>query len=172
MAKADSFYTFQIKKQIHLWGIDKETLGFGVSVKNLNHFRVWVSKIKEVTRFFISASLWASWPEYPISRDKGSPSICRCWDFSHERFISCFQGDREEGQSVPLALPMLSVNLIQNNQHPIKAYLGLGCPGLQQYFVHIIPEYSTIRTCVLWTKLYSLGFCFLIYTTKKWNQTK
>ena len=45
----------------------------------------------------------------------------------HERFISCFQGDRKESQNVPLVLALSYVTLIQNNQDAIMAYLGMIC---------------------------------------------
>ena len=48
---------------------------------------------------------------------------------SKERFISWFQGDRKEGQSVPLSLALL----IQNNQYGIEVHFGAACPGPQEY---------------------------------------
>ena len=51
---------------------------------------------------------------------------------SQETFIACFQGDREVGQSVSLALVILEETLIQNNQYAIQAYLGAALPGFQQ----------------------------------------
>lgn len=40
------------------------------------------------------------------------------------RFISCFQGDREKGQSVLLALAVSQVILIQNNQYASDIFWG------------------------------------------------
>ena len=50
-------------------------------------------------------------------------------DLSYERFFTCFQGDREEGQSVILASALLQVTVIQNNQYALEAHLGVACPG-------------------------------------------
>ena len=40
------------------------------------------------------------------------------------RFIYCFQGDREEGQSVLLTLAVSQITLIQNNQYATLACFG------------------------------------------------
>ena len=48
---------------------------------------------------------------------------------SHERFIFCFQRDREEGQRVPLALAVSEVPLVQNHQCAIMVYLGQPTPN-------------------------------------------
>ena len=61
---------------------------------------------------------------------------------SHERFISCFQGDRKESQNVPLVLAISYVTLIQNNQDAIVAYLGIICLEPQY---HMIPNGSYLR---------------------------
>ena len=50
-------------------------------------------------------------------------------DVSYERFITCFLGDREEGQTVILASALLQVTVIQNNQYALEAHLGVACPG-------------------------------------------
>ena len=44
-----------------------------------------------------------------------------------KRFISCFQGDRKEGQIVPLSLALLT----QNNQYAIEVHFGAACPRPQ-----------------------------------------
>ena len=49
---------------------------------------------------------------------------------SHERFISCFQGDRGKGQSdLPSCVAQI-LTLIQNNQYTIKILCGVPYPGL------------------------------------------
>ena len=50
-------------------------------------------------------------------------------DVSYERFITCFLGDREEGQSVIIASALLQVTVIQNNQYALEGHLGVACPG-------------------------------------------
>ena len=54
---------------------------------------------------------------------------------SQETFISCFQGDREVGQSVSLALVILEETLIQNNQYAIEAHLSAAHSGTQHTFL-------------------------------------
>lgn len=51
---------------------------------------------------------------------------------SLERLVSCFLGDRQEGQSVPLALAIFKVTLIQNDQYATMIHFGVAHPELQQ----------------------------------------
>ena len=44
---------------------------------------------------------------------------------SHETFISCYQGDREESQSGPVALDISLATLFQNNQYAIEVHFGV-----------------------------------------------
>lgn len=49
---------------------------------------------------------------------------------SHGKFISCFQGDRKEGQSVLLLLAVPQVAFVQNNEYTTLAYFEANCPDL------------------------------------------
>ena len=61
---------------------------------------------------------------------------------SKERFISCFQGDRKEGQSVPLSLALL----IQNNQYATEVHFGAACPRPQEYVCVSVYNRSCIES--------------------------
>lgn len=58
---------------------------------------------------------------------------------SYEIFISWFQGDKEEGQSVLLALTISKLTWIQNKQCAIEAHFGVASPGprYQQWWVSL-----------------------------------
>lgn len=72
------------------------------------------------------------------------------------RFVSCFQGDREEGQSVPLTLAISQVTLIQNNPSAIEAHLGVACPGPNKWQFLLsncsfAPEPTLSRLCIYYS---------------------
>ena len=129
VAKMGSFYTFYIQ--------DKETWALGSQlVKNLNGVRAWRREFKQ-------------WQGLLIHRLQGwsslSPAIRLSFYFQTQgvhlslaRFISCFQGDRGEGQHVPLALAVSYVTLSQNSQHAIVAYFGMACPAPSSAYCKLI----------------------------------
>ena len=98
--------------------------------------------------------------EFPISGDKNvSYLLVQEGYLSHERFISCFQGDRE-GQRVLLAPAVFQVTLIQNNQYSTLAYFELACPEPQQY--NIIKG-DRVTVTLVRTEQNQLAFFFIQY---------
>lgn len=80
----------------------QSNFGFGFFISEELRVWAWGSKITKEQGLFIQAS----WPRIPVSGDKGVSFYLqiRGMYLSPEKCISCFQGDRKEAQSVPLAL--------------------------------------------------------------------